>query len=77
MPDQLTLLENKLDEIFANGRDQLAFPGHVQSWEDYIQRRGYLTAISDVGRMIKEVRNPEVVQGNGDIPGILEEIKNG
>lgn len=71
MADQYTPLENKLDELYALGRDQLAVPGVVQSWEDFLQRRGYLTGLADCGRMIKEIRKPADNPG-GEIDDILQ-----
>lgn len=58
MADQYTPLEDMLDAMYVSGRDQLAVPGVVQSWEDYLQRRGYLTGIADAGAKIKELRKP-------------------
>ncbi len=77
MADQLTLLENELDLLYARGRDQLARAGVVQSWDDYLQRRGYLCAFEDFGNMIKKARNPEAAAETGEIPDILKEIING
>lgn len=70
MADQFTPLEDKLDVLYATGRDELAQPGFVQSWDDYLQRRGYLAAIADCGQLIKEIRKP-VSNADGEIPSIL------
>ena len=73
MKDHFTPLENRLDALYVRGRDQLALPGVVQSWDDFIQRRGYLTAISDVGKLIEEMRKPEgTPPETGEIFDILE-----
>lgn len=72
MADQYTPLEDLLDAMYASGRDELAHPGVVQGWDDFMQRRGYLHAISDVGEMIKRLRRP-VADTHGEITGILPE----
>lgn len=71
MADQYTPLEDKLDALYAAGRDQLAIPGVVQSWEDFLQRRGYLTGLADCGAMIKELRKP-ADNPSGEISDILQ-----
>lgn len=74
MADQLTLLENKLDERYANRRAMVVDATCVLDWPDYMFRVGYLQAIRDVGLMIKEVRNPELPVETGEIPSILEKL---
>lgn len=77
MADQFTLLEDELDKLYRDGRDQMVRAGFVQSWDDYVQRRGYLCAIEDVGAMIKRIRNPEAAaKETGEIPSILDEVVN-
>lgn len=76
MPDQLTMLENKLDAAYTNSLDVIAQRYGVTDWADYHFRIGYLRAIRDLGKMIKEVRNPELAQDTGEIPSILEEMKD-
>lgn len=74
MADHLTLLENKLEERFNKERDALTFRHVTSDWSDYNYRIGYLQAIRDVGRTIKEVRSPELEE-TGEIFDILAELK--
>lgn len=75
MKDHFTPLENELDKLYAKCRDQLAVPGVVQSWEDFLQRRGYLTAVSDVGKLIEQLRRPEgSPPETGEILDILSDV---
>ena len=72
MRDHFTPLENELDKLYAKCRDQLALPGIVCSWDDFLQRRGYLTAVSDVGKIIEQLRRPEgAPPETGEIVDIL------
>lgn len=77
MADPLTQLENKLDELYTKCLAQIGDSSIVHSWDDYNHRAGYLRAIRNVGELVKEVRNPEKPEETGEIPSILEEIKNG
>lgn len=77
MADQLTLLENELDETYTRAMQAIADSQAVTSWDDYNHRAGYLRAIRNVGEMIKRIRNPELPIETGEIPDILQEIKNG
>ena len=72
MADQYTPLEDKLEELFITGREELWRAGVVQSWDDFLQRRGYLNAIADAGDLIKQVRRP-VADNHGEIASILPE----
>ena len=75
MSDHFTPLENELDKLYVRCRDQLAIPGVVQSWEDFLQRRGYLTAVSDVGKLIERLRKPEgAPEETGEIIDILTDV---
>lgn len=73
--DQLTLLENKLEEKFNLAVARIADSGFVVSWDDYQHRAGYIKALRDIGQIIKEVRNPETAQGEGGIPSILDQVE--
>lgn len=72
MADQYTPLEDKLEKLFVAGRDELWKAGVVQNWDDFLQRRGYLNAISDVGELIGSLRKP-VADNHGEISSILPE----
>ena len=75
MADLLTMLENKLDELYTTSSIEIANSACVQSWDDYNHRAGYLRAIRVVGQLIKEVRHPEA-DTTGEIYGVsFEEEK--
>lgn len=76
MADQLTLFENELDAHYTNCLNCIGDSSIVSSWDDYNHRAGYLRAIRDVGLLIKKVRNPEAPVETGEIPSILDEVKN-
>lgn len=59
MADLLTMLENRMDELYATSRNDIADSHRVLSWDDYNHRAGFLKGIEAVGRLIKEVRAPE------------------
>lgn len=72
MADQLTMLENRLDDLYTVSATYIADSTVVVNWDDYNHRAGFLKAIRKVGEMIKEVRNPETPQETGEIPSVLE-----
>lgn len=71
MADHLTLLENKLDDLYTPLSLRIADRAFVQSWDDYNYRAGYLTAIRDIGKLIKDVRAPENMPSEG-IPDVFQ-----
>lgn len=77
MADQLTQLENEMDEAYSLALKHIGDRQIVMSWEDYNHRAGYLRAFRNIGEMIKRIRNPELPVETGEIPDILQEIKNG
>lgn len=65
MTEFKTVLENRLDILYAERRDHLAnglCNTHPKPETDYAYRTGYLAAIRDIGDMIKEVTR----EVNGD-----------
>lgn len=70
MADHLTLLENKLDELYSTLSARIRDKRCVIDWSDWNFRAGYLEAISDIGQLIKDIRAPENVMAEG-IPDIL------
>lgn len=77
MADQLTQLENEMDAIYSRCLRDIADSTVVQNWDDYNHRAGYLRAIRNIGELIKQVRHPEIPVETGEIPSILEGLKNG
>lgn len=72
MADHLTLLENKLDELYSTLSARIRDKRCVIDWADWNFRAGYLEAISEIGQLIKDVRAPENAPMEG-IPDILSQ----
>lgn len=77
MADNFTPLEEKLDARYIERLNQLSFGVFVPNWDDYNFRIGYLACIREIGEMIKSLRSPEKTAETGEIPSVLEEVKNG
>ena len=72
MSDILSRLEDEMEVLFDDRRDQISRARQVTDWADYQYRAGFLDAIREVGRMLKKIRNPAAGDETGEIPGIFD-----